>query len=664
MCGLAGFLDHSGLSTGEARQRVGSMTDTLTHRGPDAGGSWVDGPVALGHRRLSILDLSASGAQPMHSADGRFVIVFNGEIYNHLDLRQELEASGLAPAWRGHSDTETLLAAIGPWGVAEALKRCSGMFAFALWDRREDCLVLARDRIGEKPLYWGWAGDALVFGSELKALRAHPAASAEICRGALAQYLRFGYVPSPRSIYKGIYKLEPGSVLVVDGSAPVSPPATPIRPGERYENISLERYWSLNAEIETGASHRIVDEGAAIDELERLIGEAAERQMISDVPLGAFLSGGVDSSTVVALMQSRSAHPVKTFTIGFDVPDFDESAHAAAVANHLGTDHHELRVSEADAQAVIPNLPFLYDEPFADSSQIPTHFVCRAAREHVTVALSGDAGDELFGGYNRYVWGPGIWERASAVPKPIRTTLARAASSMPIKLWDDVGTAYRRAAGRKGDVLQFGGKAHRVASSLCDAGTIDDFYGNIVSQWMAPLDLVPGLTDEPKGPLGDELPDAGADDPAARMMLQDMRSYLPDDILCKVDRAAMGISLETRVPFLDPNILRFSARLPARMKVRAGSSKWILRQVLYRHVPKDLIERPKAGFAMPMGLWLRGPLREWADSLLAPEKLARDDLLDPGPIRRIWQDHLSGRRDASAKIWVILMLQAWREAWT
>jgi len=658
MCGLTGILDLDRSSVDTLRAHVLRMADRLSHRGPDAGGIWAEGGVALGHRRLSILDLSPAGAQPMHSACGRWVIVFNGEIYNHHDLRRALEAEGAAPAWRGHSDTETLLAGIARWGLDATLTHSAGMFALALWDRRDRRLSLARDRMGEKPLYWGWAGRALVFGSELKALAAHPDFAGGIDRGALAQYLRFAYVPTPRSIHPGIYKLEPGTILEVEGPPPSVPPDAPLRPGNRHGSIRIRRWWDLNAAIEAGAADSLTDPNAAIEELERTLAAAVARQMIADVPLGAFLSGGVDSSTIVALMQAQSGRPVRTFTIGFDDPAFDESPQAEAVARHLGTDHQTLRVSAAEAQAVIPSLPDLYDEPFADSSQIPTYLVCRAARTQVAVALSGDAGDELFGGYNRYFWAPRIWNRFAGLPLGMRRALGRTIAAVPLPAWDIAGTAYSRLRPGSGGLARAGDKAHRLAHRLRTVRDLDDLYKSLVSEWDA---LALGVS-EPLSLLDDPLPGAGIDHPAARMMVQDLRSYLPDDILCKVDRAAMGISLETRVPFLDPEVMALAARLPVGLKIRDGRGKWILRQVLYRHVPSELIDRPKAGFAIPLGPWLRGPLRDWAEDLLAPDRLATDGLLDPAPIRLAWAEHLSGRRDWTHRLWIVLMLQGWRYA--
>jgi len=662
MCGIAGLIDPE-TPRADLHAIAGRMTNPLAHRGPDAGDVWAEEGVALGHRRLSILDVSPAGAQPMHSACGRYVVAYNGEIYNHLDLRRDLGAAGAAPEWRGHSDTETLLAGIAHWGLDETLRRAAGMFAIALWDRRDRRLSLARDRIGEKPLFWGWAGRALVFGSELKALRQHPDFPREVCRQAVAQYLRFAYVPAPRSIHPGVYKLEPGSILTVDGAPPSAPPNAPLRPGEVHGSLSLRRYWSLNEMIEQGARSRFTSEGEALDTVDEALGQAVGRQMVADVPLGAFLSGGIDSSLIVALMQAQSSRPVQTFTVGFENPAFNEAPFSAAVARHLGTDHTELIVTETEAREVIPRLPDMYDEPFADSSQIPTHLVCKAARRTVTVALSGDAGDELFGGYNRYVLGPQIWKRLSLLPFPLRRAVAATVLAIPSAGWDRLGGVYNKTRQNGSGISSLGDKAHRVAQRMNAVGNVDDLYKSMVSFWTEPLGLIAGasLEEDLGSLLYDPLPEVLAADASARMMAQDMRTYLPDDILCKVDRAAMAISLETRVPFLDPDVLAASARLPAQMKIRDGQGKWALRQILYRHVPRELIERPKTGFGIPVGDWLRGPLRDWAGDLLSEEALRRDGLIDPAPVRQAWAEHLSGRRDWTHRLWIILMLMAWRD---
>jgi len=645
------------------------MAFAISQRGPDDAGIWTDerAGVALSHRRLSIVDLSPAGHQPMASSSKRYVIAFNGEIYNHQDLRVELLAAGFAPIWRGHSDTETLLAAFECWGVEPTLQKAVGMFAIALWDTREHTLTLARDRFGEKPLYYGWAGQgdgrAFVFGSELKALRAYTGFDNPVCRQALAQYLRFMYVPAPRSIYQGVFKLEPGCLLTIKCKPTVTAPEQPLRPGVQHGSLTIRRWWSLSDAVEAGARNPLTDEAEALSLLEKQLSNAVSLQSLADVPLGAFLSGGVDSSAIVALMQQQSNRPVKTFTIGFDEAGFDESPHARAVAQHLGTDHHEMYVTAQMAQDVIPTLPWMYDEPFADSSQIPTHLVCRAARQHVTVALSGDAGDELFGGYNRYFWGPRIWNRLSWMPFPLRQALGTLLPAVSVSTWDALGASLKQGSG---GVTRLGDKLHKLASRLRTMHSTDDLYRSLVSEWQDPATLV--LTEggvalhEPWSLLEDILPAMGVEQQPLPMMYRDSMTYLPDDILCKVDRAAMATSLETRVPFLDHRVVELAWQLPLHMKVRDNVGKWALRQVLYQHVPRELIERPKAGFAVPIGQWLRGPLRDWAETLLAEPRLRAEGYLNPAPIAQVWQEHLSGRFDHTAKLWSVLMFQAWLES--
>jgi asparagine synthase (glutamine-hydrolysing) len=682
MCGLTGFWALKSQLTQEGSlQTCESMVNSLRHRGPDDLGLWLDvtAGIALGHRRLAIQDLSQAGHQPMVSTCGRYVIAFNGEIYNHLKLRVELGALGLpslvrndgsdTSGWRGHSDTETLLAGIAAWGVEGTLKRCVGMFAIGLWDRQTQTLSLARDRLGEKPLYYGWVGEgdnrAFVFGSELKALRAYPGFANPICRQALAQYLRFMYVPAPRSIYQGIYKLEPGCLLTVQGKPPGKAPSQPLRPkqdnAQTFGSLQIKRWWSLADAVVYGSQKQIDNEVEALEQLESRLQEAVNMQSLADVPLGAFLSGGVDSSTIVALMQQKSSRPIKTFTIGFDEAGFDESPYARAVAEHLKTDHHEMRVTAQMAQDVIPNLPDMYDEPFADSSQIPTHLVCCAARHHVTVALSGDAGDELYGGYNRYFWGPRIWNRLSVLPAPARKLLGSALAAMPVSGWNSLGLPL---LGRGDGVVRLGDKVHKLADRLNHVHNMDELYRSLVSEWTDPASLVLGengeSVHEPPSLLDDPLPLSDMAQPLP-MMYRDSMTYLTDDILCKVDRAAMACSLETRVPFLDHRVVELAWQLPLHMKVRGNTGKWALRQVLYKYVPKELIERPKAGFAIPIGQWLRGPLRDWAESLISENRLQVEGYLRPEPIRQAWAEHLSGKRDNTAKLWSVLMFQAWLE---
>lgn len=642
MCGIAGWLGSQIMPEVVAR-----MGDALVHRGPDDGGSWedADAGVALLHRRLSILDLSPAGHQPMASTGGRYVIVFNGEIYNHLVLRGAL---GNMP-WRGHSDTETLLAACESWGVEAALTKCVGMFSFALWDRHTRTLTLARDRLGEKPLYYGWQDGVFLFASELKAMRAHPAFGGEIDRDVLTLFLRHNYVPAPYSIYKGIHKLPPGTYCQIGVGSQVA------------GSVAMKTYWSARDAAEHGQKNRFVgsDEEARAA-LESMIGQSVAGQMLADVPLGAFLSGGVDSSTVVALMQKHSARPVKTFTIGFDEEAYNEAEHAHAVARHLGTEHTELYVKPEEAQAVIPLLPALYDEPFADSSQIPTYLVSRLARNHVTVSLSGDGGDELFGGYNRYFWAQDIWRKLGWMPQSVRAGVAGVLTSMPPATWNSAFNRLGRFLPAKLRYANPGDKLHKLADILA-VRRPEEIYWGLVSHWKQPAQLVKGAT-EPATVLTDASQWADVPDLTHRMMYLDTVTYLPDDILTKVDRAAMGVSLETRVPLLDHRVLEFAWTLPLSMKVRSGQSKWLLRQVLYRHVPKDLIERPKMGFGIPLDVWLRGPLKTWAEGLLDPVRLEREGYFRSEPIQQKWQEHLAGQRNWSYYLWDVLMFQAWTEA--
>ena len=635
------------MNAGTLRQRAAAMATSLKHRGPDDEGGYEEAHngVALAHRRLAILDLSPAGHQPMASACGRYVIAFNGEIYNHMELRQELEQLGRAAAWRGHADTETLLAAVSAWGIEAALRKCVGMFALALWDRELRILTLARDRLGEKPLYYGWVQGVFLFASELKALRAYPGFGAQIDRGALALYLRHNCIPAPHTIYQGIRKLPPGTLLTI---------AT----GD--EDAKPMPYWSLGEAAERGQDDLFPgDEVEAADELERLLGGAVAGQMVADVPLGAFLSGGIDSTTVVAMMQARSRQPVRTFTIGFHEGAYNEATEAKLVAAHLGTQHTELYVSPAEAMALIPRLPSLYDEPFADSSQIPTFLVSQLARQQVTVSLSGDGGDELFGGYNRHYWAAHLWRRLGHLPRPLRGVLAAAMQALPPTAWDTMFAALGRFLPRSLRQRNPGDKLHKLAEVVA-ARDPEDIYLNLVSHWKSPLEVVRADA-EPATLLTDPAARVRLEGFENRMMYLDSVTYLPDDILTKVDRAAMGVSLETRVPMLDHRVVEFAWRLPLAMKIRRGQGKWLLRQVLYRHVPPELVERPKAGFGLPVGDWLRGPLRDWAESLLNEHRLGQEGFFHPAPIRALWAEHLSGRRNGSYHLWDVLMFQAWLE---
>ena len=646
MCGIAGFIElKRGFDPAALDARARRMAAAIAYRGPDAEGAWVSAPdgVALAHRRLAIIDLSAAGAQPMHGAGGRHVIVFNGEIYNYSEVRAALPDQ----AWRGHSDTEVLLAAIAAWGLEGALGRCAGMFAFGLWDRHERVLTLARDRLGEKPLYYGVAGGALLFGSELKALRAWPEWAGGIDRAALDDFTRHACIHAPRSIYRNVRKLPAACLLRI-----------PLADAGRALELEPRRYWNLER-IAAQAPAEIADAEAA-SRLEVLLSAAVAQQMVADVPVGAFLSGGVDSSLIVALMQAQAKSPVRTFSIGFHEAGYNEAHHAKQVAAHLHTDHTELYVTAGEARAVIPDLSTMYDEPFADSSQIPTHLVCRAARQHVTVALSGDAGDEVFGGYNRYLWAPALWRRVGALPHPLRQALSAGLGALPTGAWDTLLSPWNRQGSALG-VARVGEKLHKLSRSIAGVRSLDDVYRRLVSEWQHPAELVIG-SQEPPIRLDDPSPVAALTTPEARMMFQDSVGYLPDDILCKVDRAAMAISLETRVPFLDHRVVELAWRLPARMKLRDGVGKWALRELLYRRVPRQLIERPKTGFAIPLGDWLRGPLKAWAQDLLDPDRLRADGLLEPEPVQRRWAAHLAGRGDHTAALWAVLMFQAWQQA--
>ena len=638
MCGFAGVYARR-----PSEDSLRLMGLAIAHRGPDDSGIWIDPEAAMGlvHRRLSIIDLSPAGHQPMVSACGRYVIAFNGEIYNHSELRQALEH----PSWRGHSDTETLLVAIAAWGTEAALKQCVGMFAFALWDRESRTLTLARDRLGEKPLYYGWQGETFLFGSELKALKAHPTFCAEIDRDALTLFLRHNAIPAPYSIYQGIHKLPPGTFLQFQaGQKDVRPVA----------------YWSARAVAEAGQRNLFRGSDAeAVTELERLLSQAVNGQMMADVPLGAFLSGGIDSTTIVALMQAQSTRPVKTFTIGFNEAGYNEAEHAHAVARHLGTEHTELYVTPQDAMDVIPSLSAIYDEPFADSSQIPTCLVARLARSHVTVSLSGDGGDELFGGYNRYFWARSLWRKLNWMPRPLRAALAGVLTTLPPTSWNTIFHKLEQWLPAQLRYANPGDKLHKAAEILAVRSS-EEIYLGLVSHWKNPEQLVPD-GHEPPTLLTDPAYRSGLPDFEHRMMYLDTVTYLPDDILTKVDRAAMSVSLETRVPLLDHRVVEFAWTLPLTMKIRHGQGKWLLRQVLYRHVPQAMMERPKMGFGVPIDYWLRGPLKAWAAALIEPARLMREGFFDPLPIQRKWEEHQSGSRNWSYYLWDVLMFQTWLE---
>lgn len=642
MCGIAGFWEKG--ETREPESAGRRMTASLAHRGPDDEGHWVerDLGLCLGHRRLSIIDISPLGRQPMVSPTGRYVIVYNGEVYNFRQLRRALELMGFV--FRGGSDTEVLLAGFEAWGVKSACTRFVGMFALALWDRSSRILHLVRDRLGVKPLYYGWESGTFLFGSELKALRAHPAFREEVDRDALAAYMRYGYVPAPQSIYRGVRKLAPGSILSV-----ASPSDRDAEPAP---------YWSAAEVVKRGSTCPYGGSDREAEEhLDVLLRDAVGSRMVADVPLGAFLSGGVDSSTVVAMMQAQSSRPVRTFSIGVKDKVYDEACNAKEVARHLGTDHNELYVTPREAMEVIPALPEIYDEPFADSSQIPTFLVSRMARSQVTVALSGDGGDELFAGYNRHVWAPRVWSFVERLPLQVRRVAAAALRATSPDRWNEILGVLEPSLPASLRHRAPGMKMHKMAEALLSRGP-DEMYSFLVSQWREPSGVVSGSAGSntvyswpmpvPEGLLFTE-----------RMLYLDLVGYLPDDIMTKVDRASMAVSLEAREPLLDHRLVEFAWSLPRRLKLRDGQGKWILRQVLYRYVPRELVERPKAGFGVPIEAWLRGPLREWAEDLLDERRLRSEGFLNPAPVLRAWREHIAGRGALHHHLWTALMFEAW-----
>ncbi|HUB97438.1 MAG TPA: asparagine synthase (glutamine-hydrolyzing) [Stellaceae bacterium] len=643
MCGITGLWDRRNRADADVAAIVRAMTDTLVYRGPDAGDVWADpeARIALGHRRLSIVDLSPAGAQPMVSSCGRFVLSYNGEVYNADELRPELEAAGRR--FRGHCDTEVIVEGAAVWGVEATVKRLIGMFAMALWDRRDRVLCLVRDRVGIKPVYWADFSGRFLFGSELKALRADAGWTPALDRDALAAYMRFGYVPGPSSIYRGVKKLQPGTILTVrDGGEPSAAP-----------------YWSLEDIARQGQAARFdLSEPEAEDRLDALLRDAVGRRMVADVPLGAFLSGGIDSSTVVALMQAQSTRPVRSFSIGFHEQGFDEAQHAKAVARHLGTDHTELYVSPDHALSVIPRLADMYDEPFADASQIPTFLVSEMTRRHVTVALSGDGGDELFAGYTRYFRATLMWNAIEAAPAALRSLAASGVRALSPATWTALGALIPER--RRPD--QLGDKMHKLAGVLDGEPEASAFYQQVISLWVDPESVVRDSV-EPKGVLGCADVKALVPDFVERMQYLDTLTYLPDDILTKVDRASMAVSLEARVPILDHRVVAFSWMLPAALKAGDRVGKRLLRRVLHRYVPRELVERPKMGFGVPIKSWLRHELRDWAETLLDERTLAADGIFDPGPIRQRWREHLEGVRNWQYQLWAVLMFQAWKARW-
>ena len=650
MCGLAGFCvdpSNSSLDLDTIVQKLGAQ---VSRRGPDSSGYWTDRTTgyAVSHQRLAVLDISEQGHQPMVSRTGRYVIAFNGEIYNHLELRRELNQSENI-SWSGCSDTETLLALIEVHGIEKALCQCTGMWSIALYDTHNNLLHLITDRFGEKPLYWGISGagsnKALIFSSDLSPFHSFPGFSNSISIKALSLFLQYSYVPSPLSIYEGIQKLPPASLLSIQLDTLFSAPFLP------------KQWWSVLDQITDSISNPYEDEQSALMNLEDILTKSVMQQSISDVPLGTFLSGGIDSSLITALLQANSSRPINTFTIGFSNSSYDESSFASAVATHLGTTHHEVHVDSQLVSEVIQAIPQIYSEPFADSSQIPTHLICKAARNGgLTVALTGDAGDELFCGYNRYLWAPKLWNQIRPLPRFIRSLLGDVLCGVP-------SSSYRYLESLL-STNQLGQKIHKLGTRLTSVQSIDQLYFSLVSQWPSAAHLIQQpLLDDSRAISEYPLPALLADDPIGRMMAWDTLSYLPDDILVKVDRAAMHCGLETRVPFLNHHVFSAAWKVPTSTKIKSNITKWHLRSILYKYVPQRLIDRPKSGFGVPVGEWLRGPLRDWADHLLNSDRLLKEGFLNPEPVSHLWQEHLSGRFDHTTRLWPILMWQSWYEYW-
>lgn len=645
MCGIAGFLNFKATQTQGALISLGkNMSGTLIHRGPDDSGIWADEKdgICLAHRRLAILDLSPLGHQPMVSQSKRYVLIFNGEIYNYMEIRKDLELRNCN--FKGHSDTEVMLAAFETWGLFESLKKFIGMFAIALWDQKEKQLYLIRDRLGKKPLYYGFMGNTFLFGSELKALKVHPEFQKEINRNALTAFLRYSYIPTPYSIYENIYKLNPGTVLTLN-------------PKKGWNQVKLTSYWSFEEIARKSRdlpSHK--NETEAVEELDSLLKDAVRIRMYSDVPLGVFLSGGIDSSLITALMQAQSEIPIKTFTIGFQESAYNEAPYSKEIAKHLGTNHAEFYLSPKDAMEVIPLLPILYDEPFADPSQIPTYLVSKVAKQQVTVALSGDGGDEIFGGYNRYLIGKNIWKKISRLPTPLKKSFSIGMTKISPQVIDSIFSLFNRFHFAFLREERPGEKLHKLAQILT-VSSCEEMYYQFISHWKDPETVVMNG----KEPLTylKTIQWNSKMSCVEKMMAWDTLTYLPDDILAKVDRASMGVSLEVRAPLLDHRVVEYAWNLPEELKIRQKETRWILRKILYQYVPKQLIERPKMGFGLPIGEWLRGSLREWAESLINEQKLKNENFFQPEPIREKWEEHLSKKRNWYDLLWNILMFEAW-----
>ena len=648
MCGISGIIKQNNTNTFDLESEIVKMSQSLRHRGPDNSGTWIDNNngVALGHQRLSILDLSAAGNQPMQLQNKNLVLSFNGEIYNHLEIREKLENQSQGNfKWMSHSDTETLLRAFENWGTSETLKICSGMFSIALWNKKKKILTLARDRFGEKPLYYGWVNNDFIFASEIKAIKTNKSFNNSICKNSLDHYLKVNYVPAPFSIYKNIFKLESGTYIEINKST------------KNVGQIKKKIFWSLESSIKNNKLSTIRDESYIIKKLEKKLIKSVKSQMLSDVPLGGFLSGGVDSSLITALMQNENNQSIKTFTIGFQDKQFDESIYAKKISNYLGTDHNEIIISDKDCRDVIPLLPKIYDEPFADSSQIPTYLICKVAKQNVTVALSGDGGDEIFGGYNRYTWGPRIWEKISILPFSLRKKLGELSLKFLERNLNIIFNLF---------VNRGGYKIHKIGKALINSTNIDNFMQNMTLEWKEENSLILDHKNnlfENSYIFQNKINNLNFtfNDPISKMIYLDTVTYLQDDILCKLDRAAMSNSLETRLPFLDKEVIEFANKIPIDIKIKNGIGKWPLKQILSKYIPKDLIDRPKTGFSIPLGKWLKGPLRDWAENLLNEKRITQEGIFSAKLINAKWQQHLDGKQDHSSNLWGILMFQSWLE---
>ena len=658
MCGIFGFINSNNKTNFNSINTINNLVNLLSHRGPDFKDTYInkDRSIFLGHTRLSILDLSSNGNQPMISNQGRYVIIYNGEIYNHLDLREELKILNKVTYWKGSSDTETILNCIDIWGIHKTIPKLNGMFSIAIYDIQNENIYLVRDKFGEKPLYYGFVNNSFIFSSELKPIKAFPNFKNQISLDSLSLYFQLNYIPSPKSIYNNIFKLEKGNILSIN----INKLKHNLSNKNYNHNIfDFYKWWDFTL----NSNRDFPDNYNYLEKLEKALHNSIKRQLISDVPIGSFLSGGIDSSLVTAIMKEYSNNKINTYTVGFEDKSYDESKYASKIAKYLGTNHNEIILQKNEIINSFSKMNEVYDEPFADSSQIPTHLVCKAARQKVTVALSGDAADELFGGYNRYTWTPRIWKKISWIPFPIRKNLGLFVAAIPTSILDMFGTLLNLMLPKNKKIYRFADKLHKMAARIETSKNLDEFCNSFAQVWSNPDDIIDmsGHLQNYSHHIQPSDFDLEFNDEISKMMYRDLLSYLPDDILCKVDRAAMSVSLETRVPFLDYRVVELSSRIPIDMKIRHAKGKWIIRELLNKYVPEQMIDRPKSGFAIPIGDWIRGPLKGWAEDLLAPEKIISQGYFHSEPIQKIWREHLSGDFDWTPKLWGILMFQSWLE---